>query len=568
MFRKLQLKLILIYTAVLIAILLVSNMLIYFTLTAYNTNQLTDDVERILVDINSSEWVTESYDENVVPRDIDDDDEPPSPIETQTSGSDADEDESEDSSKDIDEHEDNPKPDKSKEPEGTITPEETKTPEETETTKPSEDSDDEDEIDELDEVDELDEMDDAMLFLKSMIVLSSEDLTDYVEINTQVNTMGISTPETTAQNTIRFEDNTDLYIPNILNSFSYFFIYSNSGELLRWKSSDNELLNQMYSISLGLEIGQPPELIDLSDNGNGIYMVLKRPIIVDDVQLGYYSIGENVSAAYNTLDNLRLIMILVTIAGSIMSLGIGYLFAGRVIRPIKEAYKTKEKFIGDASHELRIPLSIILLSMEALKRKSINQDSTNEELILDVEAEALNMKDLVDKLLFIARNDSKSIKLNYEKINLSKVIDENIEKFKALNYEKHLTFNIRVDKDLIIQGDPKMIDSVVSILIDNAQKYNKENGEVSIDADTVFKGKKEYVRMTVSDTGIGISKKDIQKIFERFHRQDKSRSKNIPGYGLGLPIAKEILRLHQGTIEVESKIDIGSVFTVMFLKKN
>ena len=589
MFKKLQLKLIFIYTIVLIVILLTSNIIIYFVLSSYNSNQLADDVEQILYEINSTEWIKEYYDDNIKPQEIededslgesDDNDEPEEtedPEESEIPNLKEETDspeksESPDSEEETDSPEESESPDSEEDtdsPEETETPEESEepeNPEETETPEESEEPENPEETETPEESEEPESPEESKYITESLIFVSSEKSILSMVINVQETPVESAVQKEPEENSLKFSDDTDLFIPNVLNSFSYYFIYSNSGELLKWKSSDNRLLNQMYSISQNLEINQPPELIDLSNQNDGTYLVIKRPIIVDGYQLGYYTIGENVSAAYDTLDNLKLIMILVTIAGSFLSLGIGYIFAGKVIKPIKEAYKAKEKFIGDASHELRNPLSIILLSIESLKRKNKGQNHQTENLIDDVRIEALNMKDLVDKLLFIARNDSKSIKLQYENIDLSQVINDNIEKYKRLSSNKQLSYKENVPEKLMIQGDPKMIDSVVSVLIDNAVKYNKICGEIFVGAEIVNKDKKEYVKLTIRDTGIGIKETDLDKVFERFHRQDKSRSKMIPGYGLGLPIAKEIVELHHGSIEIQSYESIGTTFTVMLLK--
>ncbi|HPJ20943.1 MAG TPA: HAMP domain-containing sensor histidine kinase [Clostridia bacterium] len=520
MFRKLQLKLILVYTSVLMAILLVSNILIYVSLSSFNENRLADDIERILVDIEGSEWTTPTYDENIRPVEEDDEEE---------------------------EHN---------------TPEPTVTPSPNESIEDTKNHEDDDSAED-DEDDDDDESSHPFLMTGRYLVMANGNLSNYISL---VSSAAPNEPEqTTAPDTgtVTFSDNTELYIPNILNSFGFYFIYSNDGELLEWKSSDSNLLNKMYTISLSLESGNPPELIDLTGQGNGIYLVVKRPIMVDGRQMGYYSIGEDVSAAYDTLDNLRLIMILVTIAGLFISIGIGYLFAGRVIKPIKEAYKTKENFIGDASHELRIPLSIILLSLELLKKRNDGHDPQNMELVSDVEAETLNMKRLVENLLFIARTDSKSIEPKFETVDLSKVLDNNIEKFRTLRPEKNLEYHKAFSDGLTINGDSQMIDSMVSILIDNAEKYNKTDGEIFVEADVISRGKKEFICMKVRDTGIGIPEKDLGRIFERFHRQDRSRSRDIPGYGLGLSMAKEIIQLHKGTIDVKSQENEGTEFTVM-----
>jgi len=186
------------------------------------------------------------------------------------------------------------------------------------------------------------------------------------------------------------------------------------------------------------------------------------------------------------------------------------------------------------------------------------------ELIGDVSQEALKMKSLVEKLLFLARNDEGNVVLNKEDIDVSELIKRNVKKYKLISSDRNIDFHVDISDGLRMQGDKKLIDSVISILIDNAVKYNKDNGKIYVSAEYItLYDKKKYIRLKVQDTGIGIKQDDVSKIFERFTRQDESRSKAISGYGLGLAIAKEIARSHQGKISVESTEGQGSAFTVL-----
>ncbi|MBN2879475.1 MAG: hypothetical protein JXN65_07575 [Clostridia bacterium] len=461
MFRRLQLRLTFVYTLVLVIILVILNATIYLVLDSYNTNKLESDIEQILFDIKSSEWLREIYEES----------------------------ERKDGSY---EYEDD-----------------------------SEEEDDDH-------------------------ASSEYETSSYEDYE------------------IKITDKFDVIIPNAINAFSYYFIYSNDGELLRYKSPDAELNNQLHDISSELEIDQHPIITDLADKGYGIYIALKRPIIVDEQQVGYYTIFEDVTFAYSTLDNLKTIMIIMTIVGAFIALGIGYIFAGKAIKPINEAYKAKERFLGDASHELRTPISIIMLSMEALKRAVKKDNAEANELIEDVNQEALKMKGLVEKLLFIARNDEGTLVINKEDIDVSELIKRNVKKYKLLSSDRDIDFHVELSDGLRMQGDKKLIDSVISILIDNAVKYNKDNGKIYVSAGyTTLYDKKRYIHLRVQDTGIGIRQEDVNRIFERFTRQDESRSKAISGYGLGLAIAKEIALSHQGKISVESTEGQGSAFTVL-----
>jgi len=458
MFRRLQLRLTFVYTMVLVIILIILNATLYFVLDSYNTNKLESDIEQILYDIKSSEWLREVYEES-------------------------------EKSDDSYEYED----DEEGEYEG-----------------------------------------------------SGYENSKYEDYE------------------IKITDNFDVIIPGVINTFSYYFIYSNDDELLRYKSTDEEIYRQMCDISSGLELNQHPKITDLTDEGYGIYIALKRPIIVEEQQVGYYTIFEDVTFAYSTLDNLKSIMIIMTIVGAFIALGISYIFAGKAIKPIKEAYKAKERFVGDASHELRTPISIILLSMEALKRVVKNDNSEANELIEDVNQEALKMKGLVEKLLFLARNDEGNVVLNKEDINVSDLIKSNVKKYRLISSDRDIKFHAEVPEGLHMLGDKKLIDSVISVLIDNAVKYNKDSGEIFVSAEyATLYDKRKYICMKVKDTGIGVKQADINRIFERFTRQDESRSKIVSGYGLGLAIAKEIVESHQGKISVESTEGQGSTFTVL-----
>ncbi|QUI21305.1 HAMP domain-containing histidine kinase [Vallitalea pronyensis] len=361
---------------------------------------------------------------------------------------------------------------------------------------------------------------------------------------------------------IRLDDDLELFIPEILNSFSYYFIYDEDDVLVRYKSSNDLLLDSMNEISEDIKVGDEPIAIDMTKQNAYHYIAAKYPIIINGQVVGTYTVIENVSIAFDTLDNLRAIMYAVIIIGSVISLGIGYGLAGLSMRPIKQAYKTKQRFVGDASHELRTPISVIMLSMEAIKNYFAPSDEGANEIIDDVIDEARNMKKLVGKLLFLARNDSGSVVFRKDHIYMNKLVQKNVKKYRLIGQEKGITFEEDYSSHRSIIGDEKLIDSVISTLCDNAIKYNKPDGKVYVTVNEIMVRRKHYVEVTVKDTGIGIDEDDISKVFERFHRQDTSRNKKIEGYGLGLSIAKVIVESHNGEIDVESELGIGTTFGV------
>jgi len=462
MFKKAQLQLTFIYTALLICILIAVNAFVYFGLLSYNKVELANDMERIMSSISGTEWVKETEQEH---------------IESDHVG----EDESHDN-EDVDEGE---------------------------------------------------------------IMIGEFELESDVFSNSYE---------------LKFDDNMDLFIPERLNSFSYFFVYDEEDEVKRIKSANSKYLPFMLKKSQGIHVGQAPIAFDLGDLGFGNYVMAKFPIVIEGKTIATYTIVENVSIAYSTLSNLRIVMMNVMIVGSLISILIGYVLAGITIRPIKQAYLIKQRFVGDASHELRTPISIIMLSMETLKASYGDVDPQLNEVVDDVMEEAINMKELVKKLLFLARNDSGTVLFKSDVTNMTEVIQSNIKKYQQICMDKEITVKSNLKDDLRVHGDKKLLDSVVSILLDNAIKYNKANGVVEIEAKPISRRGKHYVEVTVTDTGIGIHKSDIDKIFERFYRNESSRSKQIEGYGLGLPIAKTVVESHGGTIKVESTEGIGTTF--------
>lgn len=362
---------------------------------------------------------------------------------------------------------------------------------------------------------------------------------------------------------IKLPSAVDLIIPKTLDIFSYYFIYDNEGNLVNWKTSNDEFFDIMSEESLKLVIGNSAKLINISSTKKDYYLMIKLPIVIDNKQIAYYSVAEDVSLVFNTLDNLKTIMIIVTIISFILSIGIGYIIAGKTIKPVMQAYETKERFIGDASHELRTPISVILLSIELLKGELNPLSKDGPEILDDVLSESLKMKELVEKLLFLARNDSVNLSIERKTVDISELLNSNIRIYNAIALNKEINFDVNISSNLKVQGDYSLLNSAISTLIDNAIKYNKQNGLVCVFAKNIKIKNKDYVKIQIKDSGIGINSKDLDKIFERFYRQDISRSKEVEGHGLGLSIAKAIIESHSGEIEVESKLNVGTTFTVL-----
>ncbi len=236
----------------------------------------------------------------------------------------------------------------------------------------------------------------------------------------------------------------------------------------------------------------------------------------------------------------------------------GYFLAGITLHPIEDALEEQKRFIADASHELKTPLTALQTSIEvAVRDKNINLDEalfTLKDSLSDIK----NMTVLTNDLLSLTRYQQNGLKDFFEKVNLKQVISESVKNVLPMSKKKNQLLKVN-GNTIFLKGNKESLEKLVTILLDNAVKYTPDKGKISLEY--LKKGKNAYI--IVQDTGVGIPKKDLPLVFERFYRSDVSRSKaKASGFGLGLSIAKSIVDMHRGTIEVESEIGKGSRFTV------
>ena len=231
--------------------------------------------------------------------------------------------------------------------------------------------------------------------------------------------------------------------------------------------------------------------------------------------------------------------------------------AGRSIRPIKESMEKQDKFIADASHELRTPIAVIRTNAELIMDAPEMTVGENMKWLEYIYTEAKRMTKMTEDLLLLSRADAKREVLK-ENINLSIIVSEVYDSFKPLFTENNLSANgADITQDIYITANELDIRQLLTILIDNAVKYTKEGGiSVKLEKD------EESAYIKVTDTGIGMPGETKDMIFERFYRIDKARSKATGGFGLGLSIAKTIADEHGGEITVESEPEKGSEFCV------
>lgn len=233
-----------------------------------------------------------------------------------------------------------------------------------------------------------------------------------------------------------------------------------------------------------------------------------------------------------------------------------------------EFEELRKQFVSTVSHELRTPITSINLGISNYKKYQDKLSIEKREKILDIiEQSSEVLIEIVDDLLILSKMDSQKIELNFEKIDLTSLINSILIELKPKIDEKKIKTKNELNNNFIIVGDPVRIKQIFRILVDNAVKYTAEYTKIIIKGDYDYKGKynqknQEGVLIKVIDHGIGIKPHDLKKLFTRFFRSEEVS--DIKGTGLGLAIAKEIIELHNGAIFVESEFGKGSEFIVFF----
>lgn len=228
------------------------------------------------------------------------------------------------------------------------------------------------------------------------------------------------------------------------------------------------------------------------------------------------------------------------------------------INKLRQLEKYRKDFLGNVSHELKTPIFNIQGYILTLLDGGMEDINVNK-LYLKRAAKSTNrLINIIDDLDSIARLESGEFKLQMESFNLTKVVEDVLEDqdMQAKNMNIKIGFDGKLNKPVMVVGDRKRIREVIGNLVNNSIKYGKDKGKTTIS----FVDTGENILVDISDDGIGIDEKDLPRIFERFYRVDKSRSRESGGTGLGLSIVKHTIQAHNQTITVRSKSDTGSTF--------
>ena len=231
----------------------------------------------------------------------------------------------------------------------------------------------------------------------------------------------------------------------------------------------------------------------------------------------------------------------------------------KLLDRMRDSYRQQARFVSDASHELRTPISVIQGYANMLHRWGKNDEGVLEESILAIKAESENMKNLVEQLLFLARGVNGKTQLTITRFFLNDMVKEVFEESKMID-ENHSYIFIN-SENISVHGDVGLLKQTARILVDNAAKYTEQGGEIILRVGRNAKGESYF---SIQDNGIGMDELDVPYIFERFFRADASRVRKDGGTGLGLSIAKWIVDNHRGYFSVLSRKGIGTRITVYF----
>lgn len=261
-----------------------------------------------------------------------------------------------------------------------------------------------------------------------------------------------------------------------------------------------------------------------------------------------------------TLRRLGTILVSISLAGLFVVFLSSLFLADRALIPIKKSWERQKNFVADASHELRSPLAVMQTNLELVMGNKEETVESQTKWLENLQTENRRMAKLVNDLLLLARADSDQQLMDKKLFPLDETVKEAVASLKPVAARKNIQLELKQDDRIDFFGDEDRLKQLTVILIDNALKYTSSGGHAAVS----LRKHDSHVELFVTDNGEGIDSKHLDKIFERFYRVDKARSRDCGGTGLGLSIADWIAKEHKGSITVSSTPGKGSTFKVQF----
>jgi two-component system, OmpR family, phosphate regulon sensor histidine kinase PhoR len=228
------------------------------------------------------------------------------------------------------------------------------------------------------------------------------------------------------------------------------------------------------------------------------------------------------------------------------------------VTQVERLEKIRQEFLSNISHELRTPLTSILAFVETLEDGAIDDKDNNRHFLGVIRRNAERMHELIADILELSMIESGHVSIQTKALRVTSLVDEVFTALSSKAAEREVTLLNRVPKDLKANADPIRLEQMLTNLIDNAIKFNRRGGSVTVTAS----GSDEKASISVTDTGEGILPDHLPRVFERFYRADRGRTREVGGTGLGLAIVKHLTRLHGGEVSVTSAPSQGTTFTI------
>ena len=285
------------------------------------------------------------------------------------------------------------------------------------------------------------------------------------------------------------------------------------------------------------------------------------PVLTKNGELKTIQVIKNMNGEISSINNTLNMLILMVIIGGVISVVCGYLLSGHSLMPVEESMDRQQEFLANASHELRTPIAVIRTNLEVVQGDPEGTVKSQEEWLRNAYEETRRMQQIVEDLMFLARADAGEVHGMPEPVDMVFLSQEVIERMLPVAAQKQIMLDWDMpDHPLVIMGDESQLTQLLIIFIDNAIKHSNSGTEIRIIGELVGR----QVNLRIKDQGIGIAPQDQDKIFNRFYRVDKARSRAEGGTGLGLSIAQWIVQKHKGVLSVESEEGNGTTMTVTF----
>lgn len=341
----------------------------------------------------------------------------------------------------------------------------------------------------------------------------------------------------------------------------FLFARDAAGRVLNFHPVDN--IETVKTVAAGAREGKP----QMQRVGGHVYRARAVPFAGGENTLvrpeGSFVVKDIVAVAIvdtetALLRRLLTIILASTVAGMLAVIIAGYFLARHALVPVKKAWERQQQFVADASHELRTPLTVIKTNAELLLRYPDRTVSEESVRISNVVRETARMSRLVATLLTLARADAGHPELVREAVRLDELVQAAAGQFAPLAGQKGVALEVAADDGLTLNADRERLQQLLVILLDNAVKYTPPGGRITL----ACRRQSGQFLLTVADTGRGIPPADVPRIFDRFFRGDRARSRGESGAGLGLAIARWIVESHGGKIRAESAVGQGTTIFV------